>query len=275
MLPTKIKEPSDDIRDYIMFLAGEKGVGKTSFICAHPKHYLMEFEIGNAKHVRGNWEDIPSLKVFEIRLSELEKQKEGDRNKYCDVIAIDGIQILYEMICQNIQDIEDVWDLGQIPHGRGWGAADRKFKGYLTRIQSLGAGVIYTGHTAVSKDIQTREGNTINKLEAGLGASPARNMDRIVHCWFVMLFSKDGGRELIISGDTTLKACNKLLNIGEGHFKLIKDRKVPLGNSPQEGYTNFQKAWNNIPIDGKNSAPSIKAKLGRSKIAGSSIQRKN
>lgn len=235
MLPTKRKIPSTSLSDYTLFIAGEKKVGKTSFCAQFPKHFILEFECGNAKHINANYEDIPDLATFTTILKDLENSPD-----YASTVICDEINILYEMLVQDICKTEGILDPQELPFGRGWGAIGRKFRAFINRLQSLPSGNIYTGHSEV-KEITTRQGRKINKLEAALMGQPNKIMERITHGWFAMQFDKGSERYLYIEGDDFIKAAHGF----KDNFQTITEGKIPLGNSPQQGFTNFTSAWAN------------------------------
>lgn len=252
-LPTQKKIPPDNIADYILMIVGEKKIGKTSFCAQFPDHFIMEFEPGNAKHLKANYEDVGSLATFDSLLKELEKNP-----GYCKTLILDEITILYDLIHRKLLKMEAIEDPGQLGFGKGWGRIGRTFDNYITRLQSLGCGIIYTGHSEI-KEAETRSGRKISKLEAAMGGRVSKTMDRLTQFWGVMQFDEHGGRNMHITGDDYLKAGH---GFSENHFKLVNDGIIPLGSSPVEAYQNFIKAWNNESLDSTSPAKQQTKKKG-------------
>lgn len=253
-LPTQIKQAVDSLKEAVILLVGEKNVGKTSFLKEFNKHYIMEFECGNANWITGNWEDINSPEKRNQVLRDLVKNP-----SYCNHLGIDNVQMVYEMYMHEIMEKEGVWDLGGLPHGRGWGAVRRDFRKFMNTVQSLNCGVWYTAHISIEETAMTRDGLSLKRMGADLMKAPREELDRQAHGWLVMLFGKGGERNIWIQGDDTMKAGHKF----KGHFKLIKDRKIPMGDSEKEAMENFVKAWNNEPLTRKVGQPAqVQKKTG-------------
>jgi len=238
-LPRQINQPSDNIGDYVIFLSGEKKVGKTAFCSQFPDHLILEFETGNAKHLAARYIDIPDLKT----LNEVKKALLEEKDSYKTLI-IDEVNIIYELIMIRICKEHGIMDLQEIGFARGWNAVRREFEGWIRFFQSLDAGVIYTGHNLI-KTVTTKTKQEISSLESKLNKAVGEIMDRYVHMWFCMLFDQNNNRVLQIEGDGFVKAGH---GFSGSHFQHVIEGQIPLGHSPQLGYNNFIKAWNNQPI---------------------------
>lgn len=234
-----VNKPSDNIGDYLIFLSGEKKVGKTAFCTQFPEHLILEFETGNAKHLNARYIDIPDLKT----LNEAKKMLLENKGKY-KTLVIDEINILYELIMMKICKDNGIMDLQEIGFGRGWNAVRREFEGWIRFFQSLDVGVIYTGHNLV-KTVQTKQRQEISSLESKLNKAVNEIMERYVHMWFCMLFDSNNNRILQVEGDGYVKAGHGLK---EQHFQKVIEGQIPLGHSPQLAFRNFMLAWNNQPI---------------------------
>ena len=194
-------------------------------------------EVNNAKHLRAAYRDITSLKVLDETLKEAAKETKAG------TWIIDEVNIIYEMIVTDICETERILDLSELGFGKGWSAAKKRFREYIRRFLALPGGHIFTAHEE-EKQAQTRNNRSVSKSEARLSKEANRVMEECTHSWFVMNFDADGNRYLQIKGDDYVKAGHGF----EGRFTLIEDGKIPLGNSPEQGYRNFVAAWNNEPI---------------------------
>lgn len=239
-LPTEYNVPPQDISQYVIMLAGEKKIGKTSFAAQFPDHYIIECEPRNAIHLHCRHTDVGNWKEFVQVIDLLEKNK-----GYAKTVVIDDIPTLHgycqDHICKQM-GIDHPQDKA---HGKAWGALDAEFQKQLLRLHNLGVGIIYTGHTKKIED-ETRSGKRFTRIESYGGAGCIRWLDAKIHLWAVMLFDGEGNRELIISGDDYIKAANGL---AETNFINQLDGKplrfIPMGQSAKEGYNNFIKAFHN------------------------------
>ena len=238
-LPRQVNQPSNNISDYFIFLSGEKKVGKTAFCSQFPEHLILEFEVGNAKHLTARYIDIPNLKV----LHEIKKALLEEKDSYKTLI-IDEINILYELIMTKVCKENGVMDPQEIGFARGWNAIRREFEDWIRFFQSLGVGVIYTGHNII-KTVTTKQRQEISSLEAKLSKAVNEIMERYVHMWFCMLYDNNNNRVLQIEGDGFVKAGH---GFGVSHFTKVVEGQIPLGHSPQLGFRNFMAAWNNQAI---------------------------
>lgn len=246
-LPTERKKPKNNLGDFTYLFAGEKKCGKTSFVAQWPDHFILECEPGNAAHLDCNYEDIYEWDAFVSYIDLLEQNP-----NYCKTIIIDELAVAYELLTLKIRKelkLADTEPLGYT----GWGAAKIRFHEVIKRIQNLKPGAIYTAHTKI-KTVELRTGKEVSKLETSLSDQAAGFMDNYTVFWGVMLFENEGKRVIQIQGDTFIKASNGFPD----HF-LRRDGtrmdKIPMGNSPQEAYSNFLRAFNNDLVNGQNINP--------------------
>lgn len=251
------KVPSDDLSTYTLFITGAKKVGKTSLCAQFPRSFIFEMEVGNARHLECAYEDVGDLTTLDHILKVASKEKEPA------TWIVDEVNIIYDMIVEHICKAEGVADLMELAYGKGWSRAKQMFNGFIRRIQNLPGGHIYTGHEE-EKTSKTRGGREVTKSEARVSKETNRVMEAYTTMWASMNFDAEGHRYLQIVGDDYVKAGH---GFSEKHFKLVEDGKIPLGNSPEEAYRNFIKAWNNEPIVGsfsrpKQESPQQKMKVG-------------
>lgn len=232
------KTPSDDLSTYTLFITGAKKVGKTSLCAQFPRSFIFEMEVGNARHLHCAYEDVGSLADLDKLLKIAEKETQPA------TWIVDEVNIIYDMIVEQICKAEGVPDLMELGYGKGWSRAKQIFNGYIRRIQNLPGGHIYTGHEE-EKTSKTRNGREVTKSEARVSKECNRVMDAYTTMWASMNFDSEGNRYLQIVGDDYVKAGH---GFGGSHFKLVEDGKIPLGNTAEQAYINFIKAWNNEPI---------------------------
>lgn len=255
-LPTQKKTPSDTLADYTILIAGEKNSGKTGFAAQFPNHFIFEFEPGNAKHLNCVYEDIPNLKTFDYWLQKAEKDPEPR------TIVIDEVQRLYNLIMERLLDQEGVDDPKDLGWGKGWKRINAQFDKYITRLQALPGGNIYTAHCEY-KEMELRSGKKITKLVPKFGAETNRFKDKWIHICGQIMFTDGGQRIFYLQGDELIEASCKLL---DNHFRFNGRslNKFPMGANATEAYNNFTIAFANelevpeefyVPLT--NNSPSV------------------
>ncbi len=252
-LPTIKEIPSDSLADYTILIAGEKNAGKTSFAAQFPNHFIFEFEPGNAKHLSCVYRDIPDLKTFEKWL----KEAENDPNPH--TIIIDEVQKLYDLCYEQLLKEEGVDDPKDLGWAKGWIRIAARFNKYITRLQALPGGNIYTAHS-VTKELERRGGGKLTKICPKFGAETTRFKDKYLHICGMIMFTDKGQREFILQGDDIIEASCKLLddhfyyNSGQGLKRSIA--KFPMGRNAVEAYDNFTKAFaNKLEVFEENYVP--------------------
>lgn len=237
-LPTEKKIPSESLADYTILICGEKNTGKTSFAAQFPNHFIFEFEPGNAKHLNCVYEDIPNLEIFEKWLTEAEKEPTHR------TIVIDEVQRLYDLCLEKLLKEEGVDDPKDLGWAKGWKRIATYFNKYITRLQALPGGNIYTAHCEF-REMETRRGRKITKITPKFGAEVTRLKDKQLHICGMIMFTEDGNRDFYLQGDDLIEASCKLLN---NHFRYQNRSiiKFPMGSSAQAAYANFVSAFANL-----------------------------
>jgi len=257
-LPSQLNTPSNNLFDYRYMLAGVKKVGKTSFCAQFKNHIILECEVGNAKHLKCRYIDIGSWNAFLQVLNLLEKNQ-----NYCDMICVDDIPSLHSycesFVCRNL----GIDHPSELDYGKGWSSVKNELNKGLVRLHNLKKGVIYTAHTSVV-DHKDKKGKKWSRIETTCSGIADRIMDNLCHFWAVMDYDENKEREMIIQGDISIKAGHGL----NEHFKTKEGkpiRSIKLGNSPQQAFINFEKAFNNEYANGNDSKPTVKSKKFRIK----------
>lgn len=237
-LPTKKHIPSTELSDYVLLIAGEKKVGKTSIANQFPNAYTIECEPGNADHLECFKTDVGTWNQFEQILSLLEKNP----TQYNTVI-IDEIPNLFRYCTAAVLKELAIDSLGDAGWGKGWDTLRLKFSTAMSRLLCLPFGVIFTAHTVV-KEFTDRSGNKRDRLEINASKMLNEFLDGCVNTWLVLLFNQNSERYAICQGDSFVKAFVGL----EGRFRTTEGhllKNFPLGESPEEAYQNLIRASNN------------------------------
>lgn len=238
-LPTGLNQPSDKVSDYTIMLAGEKKIGKSAFAAQFPNHFILECEPGNAKHLTARFRDVTSWPVFKKYLEMLEANP-----NFAETYIIDDIPSL-SSLCQDwVCKQRGIEHPSDQTHGKGWNAVESEFKRALNRFQALPGGKIYTAHN-VYKEYEKKSGAKFSRLETSCGSQADRYMDAVANMWMVMQYGPNRERIITIQGDELLKAGCDIV----GHFidKVTKKKliNIPMGDSAEQAYMNFCKAWDN------------------------------
>ena len=236
-LPTEKSIPSNNLNDYSIFLYGEKKIGKTTFVSQWEDAYFMMFEPG-AKALSILKSDIPDWETFKLAIDLLEENPD-----YCKTVVIDTVDLCYEA-CFNYMGrklrIEHPSDVND--YGKTWNQYEREFVSQLQRIFNLGKGCVFISH-AEQKDLKTRTGSVFNKLEPTAPKQAQRFLGGIVDLWAYYGY-RNKQRILVIDGDEYINAGNRFIN----NFKYTNGKRVevvPMGNSPEESFKNFNNAYLN------------------------------
>lgn len=236
-LPKLLNVPSNRIQDYCFLFAGVKKIGKTAFCSQWPGHIIAECEPGNAKHLAACYVDIHNWQKF----TELVKLLQTSPKGAYETFIVDDVPSLYGYCYKHVRKLlamaetdKDNFDV--------WRTIRNLFSAEIQKIQNLGLGIVYTTHVAINT-VEDISGRQISKLEPTMSKQCQEIMDNITHFVGMMLRDKDGKRIMVIEG-------NSFITAGHGFNKSFKSNgksiiELPLGNSEQEAYSNFIKAWNN------------------------------
>jgi len=243
ILEKKRNIPSDDLGDYTLLFAGEKKTGKTSIATQFPDHFVLEFEPGNCDHIADCYfRDIHDWNEAKGALKFLQENPD-----FCQTLVIDDIPSVYDFCMRAVRKFLKKGE-DEKPGYDGYDVCSRWFTEWIRDIQKLPIGKIYTAHVDI-KESETRTGRTVSQLEPTWTKQCKKIMDTYVTLTGIILMDDDANRQMQIVGDSFVKANNGFQN----HFLKVDRQtgkgkqvtKIELGNSPQEGYQNILRAWNN------------------------------
>lgn len=251
-LPQQKKKAVDNLFQHTLLFAGEKKIGKTSFVTQWPDHFMLECEPGNASHLTANYEDVFSFDQGVAYIKAVENAV-----GYCKVLIIDEIQALYDYCCAKVRE-EQKLDLDEKFGYVQWGIVKNYFNEVLLQLQRIqvekNIGVVFTAHLK-NKESETRTGKRINRLEPQLSGQCNEALERYVKFCGVMLSASDASRYMQIQGDDLVLAYNGFPD----HFLYNGKRltQIAMGFDPVEGFANFNLAYNNqyVPTAPTVSAP--------------------
>ena len=236
-LPEAYNVPEKDISKYTLMFFGEKKCGKTSLAAQFPDHFILEFEPGNAAHLNCRFADVHNWEETLAYIALLKENKD-----YCKTLVIDDIPSVYEYCMNQVRK-----DLGKAetdkPGFDGYDVCKRRFNQLIKDIQTLPFGKIYTAHDKI-RDCELRGGGTISQLETSMSGQCKEIIDKYITLTGYIKKDNKNERIMQIEGDKFIKANNGFKN----HFLKPDETKItdiPLGTSPEMGYSNLIKAYHN------------------------------
>lgn len=254
-LPTEKSAPAADIQDYVIWVYGSPGIGKTSLAAKFDEAMCLMFEPGGK-----------ALRIYQVPINTwpeyrayIKKLKEGGHNfktTVTDVVEL-AYQMCFKYMCQKLvishpADVED--------YGKSWGLINNEFYntlGELTSIPNMGSVLI--SH-ATSTKRKTRTGEEVEDIHPAISGKPLEALEGAVDLLGYMHIRRGKRVMQIRATDNVMAKCRL-----EENFRHTDGSPVvfiPLGNSSTESYENFVKAFNNeLPPPEKEAAPTTK-KLG-------------
>jgi len=244
-LPDEPNEPSSSISDYSILLYGAKKIGKTSLAARFPDAFFLATEPGT-KALRVFTRPVRTWKDFDGYIKLLEKKKHDFKT-----IVVDTIDNLYEYafshVCQKhmIKHPNE-----QNDYGATWKEITELFKNGVTRLLNLprSPGVIFVSHDT-EKEIELRSGDKIDRVQPTMAKQAMSIVEAVVDV--IVNYHYDGKRRFIrLDGAQDIVAGCRI----EEHFireggepRVGGDRivSIPMGDTAQEAYDNFIKAFNN------------------------------
>lgn len=192
MSPIVIEQVASEIvtdpREYLHYLHGDAGVGKTTWCKQIEGHYFAKCDNGT-KGLKVFGSSISSWPEFLEMLLLLSKQKASDWNGVREVktLIVDTFDFLFELcgewtvtnvrfMCQGVPKKYD--RIENVPYGAGYAAVRRLVLLKLKKFMSLGFGIVLVGHTK-EKTINWRGQDMIAKR---LNLSPTTAEEILGEC---------------------------------------------------------------------------------------------
>lgn len=150
-LPSKPTTGKFRFQELIQLYYGDPGIGKTTFASKMPAPNLFIATEDGQRALKAYVQRVHCWDDFLDIISLLEK---GDGEIY-ESVTIDTVDNLFDFcqdyVCKKLRithPSDEEW-------GKGWDALKQEFKKSITRLQSIGMGVIFISH-ARSEEIKTR-----------------------------------------------------------------------------------------------------------------------
>ena len=265
-LPTTKSKAATNIEDFAYYIYGAPGIGKTTFTAQFPNALHFMFEPGaDDKELYQvfpkNWREVLAY------VSEVEKA--GKQGPFKNFI-FDVVDLAWDMVEQYVCQRRVVDFLKDIGFGDGYKEAAKELRNVLIRLKRCG-GLILLSHEKSQK---------MEKVAGGFNQydfthpSCSNSCNDVAKKWVSLVgnyYVNDSGERFLKIGVT--KDVEAKCRIHDTHFHYSNGEKIsdiPMGESAEESYNNFSKAFENSLTKPGSSAPktvkkSFKVNKGGSK----------
>lgn len=249
-LPSRENEPPNSLAEYVWFLYGEKGVGKTSLIGQAPNSLIFMFEVGRRnlkiKMVPDYSKHEPAL-TWDRFIDYRDHILSLPAAKRPAVIGIDTAEQMYS------QMMRDYWK--QCGHQSAddmkwneWDITDRLLSDMLTSFLDAGIQVMFTAH-AKKRELEVDEGDNTMMTAPTLTPRCWKWIKMVADCAFYYgYYGSD--RVIYVRGKDTLWAACGL----EDRFLDPKSGEqlycIPAGKTSAEAWKNLNLAFANKLVGG-------------------------
>lgn len=256
-LATDVSEPADKLGDYVIWLHGAPGVGKTSLAARFPKVHMFMAEVGGAKSQRTHQKPIRHFQEWVAYLDVLAKDKKFQ------TISVDVLERLYDLcfeyMCKEVMHIEHPQDENDF--GKSWGKINSAFCASMAQAAALGKGLVLVSHST-EKPMKTFLGEEYELIRPNLSGRILETMKGSVD---IIGYMYAEGRQrfmrIMDNGDVMAKVrpTERFLWTDGTPIDVI-----PLGTDADQAYENFVAAFNN-ELDPPKREPKKKKLLKRKK----------
>jgi len=258
-LPKKKSIPSLKLSDSILLIYGKKKIGKTSLANQFSDKILNLMVEPQARN----------LEVYQVACDKYEdligytKSLKKSGHGF-DAISLDPLPLFYTRAMEYTCRVNGFdHPSGQDDFGQSWNKVRLTFEKAVEPLLRLNVGLFFHAHET-TEEIKTREGNkfTIIRPEGGSQVWDFINSN-VENIWYYHL--RNDKRFLQIRGDSYAFACTAWTD----KFYTPDGRQVsaiPMGSSPEEGYQNILKAFDNEQKNTYNEDEEPKKFLKKKKL---------
>lgn len=239
MLPTKKSSPITALKEYLILLYGVPKIGKTTLAAQFDDPLFLSLEPGT-KSLSVYSQPIRNWKDFTESVTDLKKDKRFG------TVIIDTFAKLHDHCMDFVSKTLGVDHPSDAPYGKGFNMMDQEFNKWMNALTATGRGVVLLCHEDV-KDIEQRDGTTQTMIIPKASKQARDYINRCVDLVAYYSVGKDTLRYVRVLGTKDILAGNRI----DGHFVGIT--KFSAGNSPQEAYKAFLKAFNTTRTPAKPS----------------------
>jgi len=246
-IPDEPCEPEYDLSTCTFVLHGEEGIGKTSVAREFPSPLFLMFEPGGKFLSMSRIPRNGQFSKWSQFVKVIDNLLKSDTYR---TVVIDTVDLCYILCEQHIceENVEQHINDGSLGFNRGNDKAEFEFKEQILRITGSGRGVIFISHSK-SVEFEKSTGVKHTKIIPTMKDRVRRFLKGFVD--MTMYFGYSGNKRILtIEGSDDVDAKNRMGSAGR--FFTPKGeaiRSVDMGDSAQEGYDNFLKAFNNQQVD--------------------------
>lgn len=238
-LPTEKTVPLEGIQNYAIYIYGPAGIGKTAFTSMFPNAFHLFYEpSGDALSMYAK--EPANWKEFLGYIALLEDQKRSGTLKF-ETVILDVVDLCFQQCIKYVCEPMGV-DWPPSDYGKTWNKIKSEFRDALYRLKRV-TGLVMVSHST-AKATERMDGQKYDTLVPTITNSGNDVISKFcgMQCFYTM--KSDGRRILVIDVNTCSEAKNRV----KGHF-LYSDgsrmSEVPMGNSEEESWKNFNLAYNN------------------------------
>lgn len=237
-MATELSEPSTEIGDYVLWIHGAPGVGKTTFCSEFKDIHMFMPEVRGAKSVASYQRPIRHWMEWKAYLPLLKKDKRFQTT------SIDVLEQLYNLcfsyMCEEVLHIEHPQD--EKDFGKSWGRINKEFVDGIAKVAELNKGLILVSHS-VEKPIKTFLGEEYELIRPNLGGTALQMIHGAVDIIGYMFVEDDQHYMRIRDNGDVMAKCRptNCFHWPDGEQIDV----IPLGRSSAQAYKNFVLAFNN------------------------------
>ena len=250
----------DNFLDFVFLLYGESGSGKTSTLAQAPGAYVIQCD-PNRRGLKIRQTNIPNDSLATIKKPRRSIPTPWQiivatvdtilADRSVKTIIFDNFKIMYEHASNHYCKVNRVDSLSEMEdYGKSWNLVDSMYMDLFARIVDSGRGLgLITHQKEVEEELPS--GRMYTQIRPDLSGRPFQAVRAMTDFVFYLGKNSKSERELTIRHDTNdifYKCCTDESN---PHFftpegKPVK--RIAMGNSPQQGWKNWMKSWdNNMP----------------------------
>lgn len=232
----EVSEIVDSIQNYSWWIFGVPKIGKTSLAAQFPNARIAATETGH-KSQRIIKEDLVGLPwpAYEEYLSFMQ-----DTSKY-ETSVIDILEKAYDA-CFDWMKKE--LEIDGEPQWGEWATIRKPFIDWCKSLTQIpGKGCIFLSH-ASSREIEDSIGDKVSSIHPNLSGKTLTAIEGEVDILAYYCYVNNH-RVLQIEGDDYVRAGNRLTDNFLQKGTTDKVKYIPMGSSPQEGYENILRAFEN------------------------------
>lgn len=258
-LATELSTPILTVDQMTLCLYGEKKIGKTSFLSKFPKPHFLMFEPGY-KGLRIHYKlmgEVQTIEAWSNFKEYVEMLCDVDNHSF-RTVPIDTVDLCYKACLTYMCKREGMEHPQDLPYGKGWALVSNEFQGEINKLIQSGLGVVFVSH-ATEKEFKGRTGGKYDKI---IPTMPGQANDFISGLADAIIYYGYYGNERVMTvrGSDEIVSGHRMEEnfwIKSEGSKPLDERdnvdgrihSIPAGNSAQEAYDNFVRAFNNEQED--------------------------